>query len=168
MADPEISARVAQLYELHGEQLRRFLWGVLRDNQLASDVLQTTFVALIESGGPQREEAEKAWLFRVAYHRALAVRRRDAIGEKAYRRLADSLPQGIAAVDDSLLKREEFEQVRAAVQRLPAEQQQIVRMRMYESKTFAEISTELKIPLGTALSRMRAALQKLRTALGDV
>ena len=46
---------------------------------------------------------------------------------------------------------------------LSPDQRQIVRLRIYEEKTFAEISRELKIPLGTALGRMRAALQKLKT-----
>jgi RNA polymerase sigma-70 factor (ECF subfamily) len=38
-------------------------------------------------------------------------------------------------------------------------------MRIYEEKTFATIAQELKIPLGTALARMRSALIKLRTKL---
>ena len=40
-------------------------------------------------------------------------------------------------------------------------------MRIYEEKTFAVIAKELKIPLGTALGRMRAALIKLRSRLSD-
>jgi DNA-directed RNA polymerase specialized sigma24 family protein len=40
-------------------------------------------------------------------------------------------------------------------------------MRIYEEKTFATIAKELKIPLGTALGRMRAALIKLRAKLTD-
>jgi RNA polymerase sigma-70 factor (ECF subfamily) len=38
-------------------------------------------------------------------------------------------------------------------------------MRVYEEKTFAQISDELKIPLGTALGRMRAAMEKMRARL---
>jgi len=48
---------------------------------------------------------------------------------------------------------------------LPPEQQQVVRMRIYEDKTFAVIAAELGIPLGTALGRMRTALIKLRAKL---
>jgi RNA polymerase sigma-70 factor (ECF subfamily) len=53
--------------------------------------------------------------------------------------------------------------MRGAIELLPDEQQRIVRMRIYEQKTFAVISEELNIPLGTALSRMRSALAKLRS-----
>jgi DNA-directed RNA polymerase specialized sigma24 family protein len=38
-------------------------------------------------------------------------------------------------------------------------------MRIYEEKTFAVIAKELKIPLGTALARMRSAVMKMRTRL---
>jgi RNA polymerase sigma-70 factor (ECF subfamily) len=38
-------------------------------------------------------------------------------------------------------------------------------MRIYEEKTFATIAEELGIPLGTALARMRAALEKLRRSV---
>ena len=43
----------------------------------------------------------------------------------------------------------------------------VVRMRIYEEKTFARIAKELKIPIGTALGRMRAALIKLRARLDE-
>jgi RNA polymerase sigma-70 factor (ECF subfamily) len=51
------------------------------------------------------------------------------------------------------------------LEELPAEQRQVVRMRIYEEKTFAIIAKELKIPIGTALGRMRSALQKLKAKL---
>jgi DNA-directed RNA polymerase specialized sigma24 family protein len=55
--------------------------------------------------------------------------------------------------------------VRAALVTLPLEQQQIVQLRIYDERTFADIAAELGIPLGTALTRMRLALEKLRAAL---
>ena len=45
--DPSV---VAALYVQHGEELRRFLLGILRDAQLASDVLQATFAKMVERG----------------------------------------------------------------------------------------------------------------------
>jgi DNA-directed RNA polymerase specialized sigma24 family protein len=37
-------------------------------------------------------------------------------------------------------------------------------MKFFENKTFAEIAELMQTPLGTALSRMRLALERLRTA----
>jgi len=171
MLDPSV---VAALYVEHGEELRRFLQGVLRDAQLASDVLQATFVKMSQRGHETRKESRKAWLFRVAYHEALAYRRREAVGDKVVRRIAEQTGTEPAAwhsngaaghADDPLVRLESVQAVREALDELPPEQRQLVRMRIYEEKTFAVIAKELKIPLGTALARMRSAMIKLRAKL---
>ena len=166
------SSTVAALYVEHGEELRRFLLGILRDAQLTSDVLQATFVKMVERGHETKEASRKAWLFRVAYHEAMAYRRREGVGSKVLRRIAADGPawhtSGAAdSADEPLLRLESVHSVREALKDLPPEQRQVVRMRIYEEKTFATIAKELKIPLGTALGRMRAALIKLRAKLTD-
>jgi len=158
-------AVVAALYVEHGETLRRFLLGVLRDAQLANDVLQATFAKMVEQGHTTRESSRKAWLFRVAYHEAMAVRRRQATGERIVRRLAWSKQARGESADEPTIRFETVEAVRAALRQLPEPQQQMVRMRIYEEKTFAVIAEELNIPLGTALGRMRSAMEKLRKRL---
>jgi len=55
--------------------------------------------------------------------------------------------------------------VRDALQSLPEEQRRIVKMRIYEEKTFAAIAAELDLPLGTVLGRMRSARQRLAQKL---
>jgi RNA polymerase sigma-70 factor (ECF subfamily) len=160
--DPSI---VAALYVQHGEELRRFLLGLLRDPALASDVLQVTFARLVERGHETREGTRKAWLFRVAYHEAMAQRRRQAVGEKVTRRFAWHTNGEAICDEDFLVRYESVESVRTALAELRPEERQVVRMRIYEDKTFAQIAKELGIPLGTALGRMRTALQKLRRKL---
>ena len=162
--DPSV---VAALYVEHGEELRRFLLGILRDAQLTSDVLQATFVKLAQRGHDTKEASRKAWLFRVAYHEAMAYRRREGVGDKVLRRMAWHTEGSADAADEPLLRLEAVQSVREALKGLPPEQRQIVRMRIYEEKTFATIAKELKIPLGTALGRMRAATIKLRATLGQ-
>jgi len=161
--DPSV---VAALYVEHGEELRRFLLGILRDAQLTSDVLQATFVKMVQRGHETQEESRKAWLFRVAYHEAMAYRRREGVGDKVLRRIAWHTNSSAASADEPLLRLEAVQSVREALEQLPPEQRQVVRMRIYEEKTFATIARELKIPLGTALGRMRAATIKLRARLG--
>ena len=161
------SAQVAQLYLDHGDELRRFLLGLLGDSQLAGDVLQTTFTRMVERGHETREETRKAWLFRVAYHEAMAIRRRDKVGDRAIRRLAITKEGSSPSADTPLLRFEEIEKVRVALDELPADQRRVVRMRIYEDKTFAVIAEELGIPLGTALGRMRAAMAKLKKRIED-
>jgi len=159
------AALVAALYVEHAEELRRFLLGVLRDPQLASDALQATFVKLVEKGGSSREESRKAWLFRVAFHEALALRRRADVDQRAVRRAAWSASEASSAADEPLLRLEVVNAVRRALDELPPDQRAVVRRRIYDQQTFAEIARDLGIPLGTALGRMRAALIRLREQL---
>ncbi len=158
-------AVVEALFNEHRDELHRFLLGVLRDWQLAHDVLQSAFARLVERGHETREESRKAWLFRVAFHEAMAVRRREGVGDKVFQKLAWTAGRAHPSADDPLLRRELVERVRSALDELPASQRQVVRMRIYEGKTFAVIAAELSIPLGTALARMRSALMKLRRIL---
>lgn len=156
--NPEI---VARLFADHADELTRFLTGVLGDVQLATDAVQVSFAKLLEQGGRTRAGARKSWLFRVAYNEAMAVRRREAIGDRATEQLGWIQQDGPSA-EEPLLREEAVRAVRTAIARLPAAQRKIVEMRIYEEKTFAQIAEELKIPLGTALSRMRAAMGKLK------
>lgn len=162
--DPAV---VAALYVDHGDELRRFLVGLLRDPQLANDVLQAAFVKVVERGHETRENSRKAWLFRVAYHEAMAIRRRQAVGKRVVERVAWTTRPTAESADDPLIRLESVEALKTSLDKLPPEQQRIVRMRIYEEKTFAVIAAELDIPLGTALARMRSALSKLRKVLKD-
>ena len=161
--DPAV---VAALYAEHGEELRRFLQGVLRDGFLAADCLQATFAKLVERGHETREETRKAWLFRVAFHEAMAFRRRAAVGDKVVRNVAWQGQTEPATAEERAIRLESVEAVKVALSGLRPEEREIVRMRIYEDKTFAVIANELRIPLGTALGRMRTALIKLRSKLG--
>jgi len=154
------------LYVEHGEELRRFLLGILRDAQLAADVLQATFAKMVQRGHETRQETRKAWLFRVAYHEAMAIRRREGVGDKVLRRVAWHTNGTAGPADEPVIRFEAVTAVREALDDLPPDQRQVVRMRIYDEKTFATIAKELKIPLGTALGRMRSALIKLKAKFG--
>jgi len=67
--------------------------------------------------------------------------------------------------ESSALRQEAIEQVKRAIELLTPAQQQVVRLRIYEDRKFAEIAEELGIPLGTVLTRMRTATQKLQQTL---
>ena len=155
-------ATVAELYVEHADGLRWFLQGLLRGADLAGDVLQMTFTKVLERGHTARQESLKSWIYRVAYNEAMAVRRRQAVGKRVVQKVAWTRPQEDPSPESHVVRWELVAEMRRAIDELPDEQRQIVRMRIYEQKTFAIISEELNIPLGTALGRMRSAMGKLR------
>ncbi len=165
-SDPKLDAStVAALFLEHADELRRFVYGILRDHDAAGDVLQATFTKVVERGHTAREETLKGWLFRVAFNEAIVVKRKQGVRRRAIDAIAAEPQPDAPPPDQRLVRFEDVERVRAALETLPAEQRQVVRMRMYENKKFAEIASELQWPLGTVLTRMQAALKKLRKAL---
>jgi RNA polymerase sigma-70 factor (ECF subfamily) len=158
-------AVVARLYVEHADELRRFLQGVLRNPDLVGDALQMTFVRAIEVGHQAQIESLKGWLFRVAYNEAMLLRRRQGVHDRATRRLAWTGRSADRSPSEQLAWSETVERIKAAIAELPPEQRAVVRLRIYDEKTFAVIAEETGLPLGTVLSRMHLALGKLRKRL---
>lgn len=159
------AALVSALYEEHGPELRRFILGVVRDPDLAGDVMQATFAKTVELGHTARAESLKSWLFQVAFHEAITARRRRESREQGQRRFAALGFHAVERPDEILVRGEAAEAVRKAIETLPPEQRSVVLARIHDDKTFAQIAEDKGLPLGTVLTRMRLALKKLRSAL---
>ncbi len=158
---------VTECHREYSALLERYAWAIVRDWSLAADVVQTSFVALTRFGGDVVPEARKSWLFRVVHREAVRVRER----QKRYNppsRDSDSVSEAKATYEvDPLAKmadQESVEMLRRKINDLPEEQQKVLRFRIFENMTFAEIAELIQIPLGTALSRMRLALERLRAS----
>ncbi len=155
---------VQELYEVHSRELLAFLIGVLRDGHAADEVAQATFGRLMEVGHEARAETIKGWLFRVGFHEAMAFRRRQALQNKTLKNYTirrSPLPANQTAHEE-LVRREDVAKLKELLAELPPDQQHVVRQRMHEDKTFAVIAAELNVPLGTVLTRMRLAMEKLQ------
>jgi RNA polymerase sigma factor (sigma-70 family) len=163
----DLRARVETLHQAFGPELYRFLLGVTRNPETAGDAMQAAFAKALELGHEARPEAFKGWLFRVALHEALAVRRRDRTGERAVQHLAEIGRVASERPEAGLIQRETIAAVRQALDALPGDQREVVVARMYGDRTFAQIARDAQLPLGTVLSRMRLGLEKLRKALGE-
>ncbi len=161
--------RVALWHLRQVQWLRVFVFGILRDNGLVDDVLQTVFRKAIEQGAGVDPQSVRAWLTRVAHNEALLLKRKQGVDSRAITKLGEGLSESDSAslpIDD-IIQRETADKVRAAVQQLPPDQRIVVERRIHGEQTFAEIAAELQVPLGTVLTRMRLALGKLRAALAD-
>ncbi len=162
---------VASLYAQEAAGLIRFLTGVLRDSERACDVAQIAFAKLLEQSDQVEAGSRRAWLYQVAMREALDQKRRQERAGRAREQFfwlrAARGGRGAGDGEDVVERAEEIERVRMGLARLPPEQRQVVRMKIYDGRTFSQIADELQIPLGTALSRMRAALAKLRSWLED-
>jgi RNA polymerase sigma factor (sigma-70 family) len=163
------SREVERIFRQFGPDLLAFLIGVLKDADLAHDALQETFQRVAEVGGSARAETFRGWLFQVAYREALQLRRED---QRELRRRHDFWDACRAATDHvdpaHVLIRQEFTtRLQEALDELPKEQREVVERRIHDEATFAEIARITGVPLGTVLTRMRSAMDRLRKRLHD-
>lgn len=169
--DDDRNRNLAALYREHSEGLRLLLLGILRNPAAADEALQQVFLKLLESWDTVQLATVKGWLYTVAYHEALAYRRRSRIDGRALDRLWSQPAWQTNATNTNpagrLLRIQQRDAVRRAVEELPEAQRDVVQRRMYRDQTFAQIAAEIGCSLNTVLSRMRLAAEKLNRMLED-
>lgn len=134
----------------------------------AEDLAQETMLAVwrkADSFDPTRAGAA-TWIFTIARNQRI-----DAIRRTPRRALdADDpslVPQAPAAPDTVFDRVQRDTRMREALSTLPAEQAEVIRLSFFEDRPHADIERVLSIPLGTVKSRLRLAMRRLRTHLGE-
>ena len=146
-------------------KLLRLAWVIVRDWSLAADAVQNSFLTLHQKWGQIQPEHRTGWLVKTVQYSAHNLRRSRSTSERLAGDLFNQTQSEVEADAPSGIEVEE--QVQLALQQLPPLQRQIVQLKLVEGLTFQQISEQLSIPLGTALSRMRLALAKLRSVLKE-
>ena len=170
--DSQESPRVRQwreVFEATESGLRAFLRGRLAQPVDVDDCLQAVFVKLIQQASKPDDNvaplARRAWLFRVAANEAAALWRRKASTEKMMSRHGSSEDDIQVDAAEKVILTESTIRLRLAVNALPEPMRDVVRLRIEEDLTFQQIADRLQIPLGTALTRMRRALERLKSEI---
>ncbi len=158
---------VAELHRQMAARLRALAKAMLGDWALADDAVQDAFLLLTAKWSEIQSEHRVGWLVQTVQYSALNLRRtrkRQAGREQIHISEAGER-YTVEAGQSALEVSEELIRVRTALEQLPEAQQQIVHMRLVEEKTFQQIAEQLNLPLGTVLSRMRLAVERLRSKL---
>ncbi|MDO8544309.1 MAG: sigma-70 family RNA polymerase sigma factor [Opitutaceae bacterium] len=159
----EDSGFLARTFATHQLPLTRYATRLLGDPDRARDVVQDTFLKLMAQPPGSVDGHAVEWLFTVCRHRALDVLRK----EGRMKRLDDMHAERITAVDPLPGREMERQETRAAVlrliDRLPPNQQEVVRLKFQNGFSYKEISriTELSVTnvgflIHTAVTRLRA------------
>lgn len=158
------STAVGVIFERYEQPVFRYLVGVLKDRHAAEDVLQDTFVLVLRKAEAASGESFRGWLFTVAHQQALLFRRKGkrvpaAVSGEGLLTLvgSDADPAAIADARDTAAA------VRGLLALLPAQQQDVIRLRLFDGLKFREVAERLGCPLNTALARMHDGLNRLRT-----
>ena len=144
--------------------------GIVRDSGLAADVAQEAFVRAWRHAQAfdHRRGTVSAWLLRITRNLAidtLRLRRPLTIDPHVLTYL-DAVVDG-TGVEDAVLIGDATDRVRVALQSLPVDQARALLLAAYYGHTAKEISDFEQIPLGTAKTRIRLALRRVRSLLVD-
>jgi RNA polymerase sigma-70 factor (ECF subfamily) len=155
VTSPFADALVAQL-----PGLRRYAVALAGNLALADDLVQDCIERALQQQNQLREHARLgAWLRRILYHLYIdEIRRGKRRGrEQDVTELADQLELSAPAPDNSAMR--EFLQ---AVNRLSPEHRQVLLLVSVEELSYREIADELDIPMGTVMSRLARARERLQ------
>lgn len=154
---------LTEIFQRYEVPLYQFLLGILRDHHLAEDTLQETLVRALEHLDGVDANHLRGWLFTVAYHQAMLVKRRQKVRFCNVEEQSDGVSdQGPSPLFLAELQ-DDAERLRQLLDQLPPGQREVIRQRVYEGKRFREIAESLGCPLNTALARMHEGLKRLRT-----
>lgn len=146
---------------------------VLGDAAAAEDVVQDLFLGLWRNPrafDPARGSL-RAYVLMLARSRALDRWRSRAAGESAQARLAGEAhrctPAGADGADLEALGRERRRRLASAVATLPPQQRDALLLTFWRGLTAREIAAGRDLPVGTAKSRVRLGLARMREQLGE-
>jgi RNA polymerase sigma-70 factor (ECF subfamily) len=157
----------SELFLYFAPRLKGHLIRLGADPGQGEEIAQEALLAVwrkAEQFDPSRASAS-TWIFTIARNLWIdhlrKVRRRDQIDEVPWEAEPPEVPDQVLEQSDSARS------VRDALDELPAEQLEVIRLSYFEGKAHAEIAEQLSLPLGTVKSRIRLASARLRVLLEE-
>jgi len=157
----------ARLYDLYAGPAYSLALRVVRDRDLAADVVQEAFLAIWNQASKfdSSRGQPSTWILTVTHHKAVDTvrreerRRADAIDE------ARDIPDASLPVEDQAWQGVAREQVRAAMSKLPDPHREVLELAYFAGYTQSQLAERLAVPIGTVKSRTFAAMNALRELL---
>ncbi|RMG58975.1 MAG: sigma-70 family RNA polymerase sigma factor [Gammaproteobacteria bacterium] len=143
--------------------LRRYARGLLLDRELADDLVQETLLRALAREQRWRPGSDlRAWLFTLMHNLFVSDYRRRCRSPLV---AVDSLPERAAAGQaDSDCRVRDVEQ---ALQYLPPSWREVLLLVSLEGLSYTEVARVLGIPVGTVMSRLHRARQRLAQLLEE-
>jgi RNA polymerase sigma-70 factor (ECF subfamily) len=148
---------------------------IVKDSEIAGDLLQETFIKAIKTihSGRYNEEGKfLPWISRIAHNMAIDYFRK----QKRYPMIVmedgsnvfNNLDFAENSFESSQIQKEEHAKLRELIQNLPDTQREVLMMRHYMQLSFQEIAEHTGVSINTALGRMRYALINLRKQMNQI
>ncbi len=164
------------LLERHRGPVIHFLYRMVQNQAVAEELAQDVFLRVYRSRSTYEPSAKfTTWLFRIATHRALN-HLRDGRHEKGQQSLDDEVGDGMArqvvdrghSVEQKLVKDVRLQEVRNAIELLPAKQKAAVLMHKYQELDYSQIADALECSESAVKSLLFRAYESLRARLAHL
>ena len=158
------------LLERHKDRVFMYIYHAVKNEELADDIFQDTFVKAImtiKQGRYVENGHFPAWITRIAHNliidyfrqtRAENLQSTDDEDANILNRkeLSD------CTIEDNIITTQIHDDVRRLVKALPESQREVLVMRYYKNMSFKEIADATGVSINTALGRMRYAILNMR------
>jgi RNA polymerase sigma-70 factor (ECF subfamily) len=164
-----------QIIRRHKNKVFAYISLYIRDQALAEDLFQDTFMKVIQSvrnGKYQDNGKFISWVMRIAHNLIIDHFRRqkqiNTVSNDDYESdLFNSKKFAEDNVEDDMIKRQIQKDVRRMISSLPDDQREVVILRHYSGLSFREIADITDVSINTALGRMRYALINMRKMMEE-
>ncbi len=154
----------------HQGKLFSYICFIVHNRDVAEDIFQETFVkAIITIRQGRYVETGKflAWLTRIAHNLIIDFFRQERnenliSNDETDADLFNNVRLAETNIEMQMVTEQTLDDVRMLMERLPANQREVVYMRYYQELSFKEIAEITGVSINTALGRMRYALLNLR------
>ncbi len=157
------------LLNRHRDKIYTSIYLFTKDHDLSEDIFQDVFIKIIDTlrkGKYNHEGKFLQWAMRISYNLCVdnfrRSKRRTKISATETFDIFDVLESKDDNMETTIIKSQLHTKVRSLVDRLPAEQREVVILRHYADMSFKEISNLTRVSINTALGRMRYALINMR------
>jgi RNA polymerase sigma factor (sigma-70 family) len=156
-----------RLYDLYAAPAYSLALRVVRDRDLASDVVQDAFLTIWNQASKfdSSRGQPSSWILTVTHHKAVDLVRREERRRAEAMDEARDTPDTAAPVEEQAWQGVAREQVRAAMSKLPDPHREVLELAYFAGYTQSQLAERLAVPIGTVKSRTFAAMNALRDLL---
>ena len=169
---------LAKLIQKHQQELFSFIFYKVKDDDLANDFFQDTFIKIIiklKEGKYTEEDKFILWAKRIASNLIIdhfrVKSRHITVSETSYMddefSIFDTIKETDFNIEEQLILSQIHEDLKNIIVFLPENQQEIIKMRFYDELTFKEIAELTNTSINTTLGRMRYALMNIRKIIAE-
>ncbi len=158
----------------HKNRVYTYIFMLVKDEHLAEDVFQDTFIKVINTlkRGKYNEEGKfLPWVMRIAHNLVIDHYRKKnkmpIVDGGEHFDILSTIKRTDMNAEENLILSQIHQDLRCLVDQLPREQQEVVRLRHFAGLSFKDIAEQTGVSINTALGRMRYALINLRKLMEE-